>query len=158
MTARRETALIALKAALAGIAGVTGLEVHRNPHWRVDRFPTIVLYDGPQRPTTETADLKVYELRPTIEGYVRAAAGLAVAAAGDDAGAKASALYAAIVAALYADRTLGGAVFDLFEGDLDWEFVEDIGADGRAQVHLEFRLEILVKIQTAVNDPSAAPS
>lgn len=156
MTARRETALVALQAALAGVAGIAGLEAHRNPHWPIDKFPTLALWDGPQRLLTETAELKLYELRPVVEGYVRAGGGLAVEAAGADAGARLNALYDAVVRTLYADRSLGGAAFDLFEGDLDWDVVDTAGPDGAAAVHLEFRLELRVIIQTAVGDPSAA--
>lgn len=154
MATKREDALVALRAALAGISSVTGLEVFRNPHFEMDRdaMPALCLWDGGQRLVEETNELKLYELTPIVEGYVTVAAGANVETAGDAAGTALNALYGAVVLALYADRTLGGAVMDLFEGDLDWDAVEDEGA----QVHLEFTLQLRIVIQTAVNDPSAA--
>jgi len=157
MTARRETALAALNGVIDGISSIAGLQHFRNPHFEMDRFPATALWDGPMRLVEETGELKIYELSPIVEGYIRAPAGANVETAGTVAGQAANALYAAIVGAIYADRTLGavlGVGEDVFEGDLDWDVLEDEGS----QVHIEFALELRVVIQTAVNDPeSVAP-
>ncbi|BBK30309.1 hypothetical protein EDC65_2245 [Stella humosa] len=105
-----EQVLAAVEARLAAITGFPGLLVERNRDAEVDRFPTLLLIDGDQdRIGDETMGYRRVMLEFMVEGYVSAnlQSGLGPAR---------NALYAAVVAALMADPTLGGLAVDLHEG------------------------------------------
>ncbi len=140
----REQILVAVKARLATIAGVT---VERNRNRPVQAFPALVLRDGGTAPGESVTGRQGWGLQLDVEGWVSAADG-------DAAGAALSELQARVVEAFAADQTLGGLAVDVTEGETQVDL--DDGA-GRA-VTMGFSTLFTVQFWTRPFDPrTAAP-
>lgn len=155
MTTVRTQALQAIKVALQGIPGFAGLQVHRNPHWNIKRFPTVAMFDGPQRPMgeSETNSRITHEMDVLVEAYVERRAGDNIDESGDEAGDQASELHAAIVKAVFNHAPLLAVVHDLFQGPMSWDLLD--AEDGGVPAHIVVSVEVQVRFQTARDDPSA---
>lgn len=155
MTTVRTQALQAMKVALQGIPGFTGLRVHRNPHWDIKEFPTVAMFDGPQRPMvgSETNSRITHEMDVLVEAYVESRAGADIDVSGDIAGDQASELHAAIIKAVFNDAPLIAIVHDLFQGPMSWDLLD--AEEGGVPAHIVVSVEVQVRFQTARDDPSA---
>lgn len=97
----REQLVAALATRLAAIAGIAGLAVERDREHPVTAaaMPRLVIYEGDEQLSPEFSGEDGFELQLDVEGY---------AAAADMPG-----LRAAVDAAVFADRTLGGLARDI---------------------------------------------
>lgn len=140
----REAALSGLFAALGGITGVPGLNVGRNESAAVESFPTLIQVDadGSQRVLERAADVTIYAVTVTLEGYVSAAA------AGDT-GPALSDLYARTWAAAKAAERTVEAIDEMLDGDLDATIVDEEGT----APHAMFALEVEVRFATLPGNP-----
>ena len=131
-TSIREQVLAAVAARLGTIGGVT---VERNRVEPVTAFPALVMIDGGHTVTEENAGLKLYASRFDVEGYVQTTTAAEL-------GPSLSDLYAKTVAALMADRTLGGVAIDVREGELrDPEIDRTPGHAPHAAFSLAFEVD-----------------
>lgn len=105
----RETVLAAAYARLAAISSVADLTTYRNRAEALDTYPAIILRDGGHAVSQEVHGYDLVTLSCSVELYVR------TASTATNTGTLLNELYAAAKAALQADRTLGGAVFDTIE-------------------------------------------
>ncbi len=149
MTSRRESAIEAAQAALAGITSVAGLTVVRaldRPIVAAD-CPILAIDAGPGRVRDRGQGIVLWEVGLEIEGWVAAAtdAGLGPAL---------NALYAAAVKALYADVTLGGAALSLSEERLATLVDETAGHEPV----MGFELAVTIVIETAESTLETAPA
>ncbi len=140
----RERILAAIAARLAAIATIDGLAVERNRDEPVERFPSLIVIDGPQVPNDGNSGVTFYEMTVDIEGHVRAGTAAEV-------GAALTRLYAAAWRAIAAEVGLGGLATDIAEGPLSLD--DRRGSGGTPQG--AFNLEITVTYQTAAGDPFA---
>lgn len=140
--AYRETVLAAFRARLASIDGVT---VFRNRSKAVKDWPALVQFDGGHAEPVETTGETLYRLEVEVEGHVKADSD-------DGLGPAASELYAQLLDALNADRTLGGAVQDITEGDMD--ALDLPTAEGAAGV-ASFTIAFTIIFATAAGNPRA---
>jgi len=139
-TSIREQVLAALESRLGTVAGVT---VERNRVESVTEFPALVMIDGGHTVTDENTGLKLYRLRIDVEGYVEATTAAELGPALSD-------LYAKAVAALMADRTLGGIAIDVHEGELRDPEIDRTQGHGP---HAAFSLAFEVDYATNPTDP-----
>lgn len=140
--AYRETVLAAFRARLASIAGVA---VFRNRSKPVKDWPALVMFDGGHAEPVETTGETTYRLEIDVEGHVKAASD-------EGLGPAASELYAQLLDAITADRTLGGAVQDITEGDMD--ALDLPTAEGSAGL-ASFTIAFTVIYATAAGNPRA---
>ena len=148
-TSRLETAIAAVKTTLDGINTITGLSVERSRDHAVTPAdcPLLVIHPGVREQRTRVSGLGVWVVPVVIEGWVKASADSGLGPASND-------LYGRAVEALEADKTLGGAAFDLRERGL--ETALDRIAGHRAVMVFELNVEL--RVQTAEGSLSSAPA
>lgn len=140
----REQVLAALFDRLSALKPAAVKEVYRNRRKPIadQNLPALVMQDGGQSVPEELAGYTEYLLSAEIEGYVKAASD-------EDLGPAVSALYAATLAALMADRTLGGLAVDMIEGDVGIDLDRDLGSSPAGA----FLLTVSVRFWTKPADP-----
>lgn len=142
---RRASIVAAVAARLSEIAGVT---VELMPAGEPDRFPALQIYDSGHVATETSALATRYLLAIDIDGYVTRSGGAASGAAAHDA---ANDLYAATVAALMRDPSLGGLAVVIDEKGFTLDVIEL--AELRA---VKFTLSIEVEFVGNTNNPAAS--
>jgi hypothetical protein len=140
-TSIREQVMAALKAQLAGLAGVT-VERNRAEEFPADKLPALNLIDGGHAAGHGVHGLTGYLLTATIEGFAQAATGEAAATALND-------LYAKVVDLFDPDATLGGLVLRVDETRLEVEL--DRGTPEEPQA--AFSLDLELEFHTRPGDP-----
>ena len=113
-----------------------------------DDFPRLVIEEGEQDKTEETDNHKQFTASIPIMGFVKASADTALGPALND-------LYARVVEALEADKTLGLA-FVLWSGE--GPLVSDADEEKGHAPGGSFTLDWEVVYQVSVTDPYSAPS
>ena len=140
----RELALSGLKAALDGITAIAGLAVLRNESAAIENFPTLIQFDADssQRVAERAADVTIYALTVTLEGYVSAAAA-------GDVGPALSDLYARSWAAAKGAERSVEAIDEILEGDLDATIVDEEGT----APHAMFVFDVEIRFATTPDNP-----
>jgi len=140
----REKALSGLKAALDGITAIAGLAVLRNESAAIENFPTLIQFDADssQRVAQRAADVTIYALTVTLEGYVSAAAA-------GDVGPALSDLYARAWAAAKGAEGSVAAIDEILEGDLDATIVDEEGT----APHAMFVFDVELRFATTPDNP-----
>ena len=138
----RERCLAAVATALADVATTVARNTDRA--FSPDELPAAVVFDGPHAAAETFTGVASFSLDVGIELLVSGEAG----------GTALNALYADTVAALLADRTLGGVAVDLREVDLG-EPEHLTGARAVEIVSATLRVEVL--FETAEADRTALP-
>jgi hypothetical protein len=139
----REQILEAMKATLIAALPDTRIERNADRPAEHDRRPWLNLIDGSQSPPSEeTAGFKEYVMSVTLEGLVEKGDA-------DNAGTPVVQLYADALAAVMADRTVGGLAQDVVEGALDIEIDRESSASGGA-----FTLGLTITFWTRSDDPT----
>ncbi len=135
-----------LQAIVTALQTIDGVEVLRNEPMstEADGTPRLIVQDGGQSANEETYGATAYTLRAAVDGRVWAASG-------ENPGTAMNALYVQAMAALFADRTLGGLAIDLREGAMDEPALD--GETGNAIG--AFRVAIEIDFWTKSNDPTA---
>ncbi len=148
-TSRHETAIAAAVTALEGITAITGLSVERTRDRAVTRAecPLLAVHSAAREHRTRVAGLVVWVVPVTIEGWVKAAAD-------SDLGPAANDLYGRAIAALEADKTLGGAAFDLRERKL----TTALDAEPGHAPAMAFELSVDIMVETAEGSLASAPA
>lgn len=149
---RREAALAALATILQDALGPVGIPVTRNrPQnecW--DAAPTVNVTDGGHRePDDQVHGETGYLVTCWVDGFIRAEGENAVALIGP----RVSALYGAVLKSVLHDRTLGGVISDLAEGEL----VADVDTAPGHAVSAGFGLALTLRFETAPDDPYLPP-
>jgi len=113
----------------------SGVPIERNRHWRVQVYPSLLLYDGGQEEVEGENDQfgTTYELTATVRGIVTAPSAAEL-------GPALNALYARVVNAALADERLGGLCQQIDEGEL----VVGISTETGAAPTAEFDLDLVV--------------
>lgn len=144
-TSIREQILVAFKAKLTGLSGVTVYRMRRKPVDQVN-MPAVNQLDGMDRVTEEVFGYDKREMPVAVEGFAAGATDEAMASAASD-------LEARVVAAvLSGDRRLGGLCVDIAEGEAEFDADEGDGKSPEAA----FARTFLVTFFTGSGDPFAA--
>jgi len=142
-TSIREQVLAAFLTILEGITGITGLEVLRNDARDVDTFPTLILQDADssQRIDERAGGITAYSIDVVIEAFVTAGTPANI-------GAAVSALYAATWTAA-ASAVSDPNIFEVLEGDMDSQLIDEEGLPP----HAMFALEVEIKFGAVPDNP-----
>ena len=126
---------------------VKTVERDRSEPMTPDLCPALVLHTAsPATVAEETDDHVRYTVRMAVEGYARGATDAASVTA-------LNALYAETRKAIYANRTLSGAAFDITEQETDQSIDREQGHAPMAH----FAMTLKVEYQTQPGDPFTAP-
>lgn len=144
-TAIREQILVAFKARLATLPGVTVYRMRRKAVARTE-MPAVNQLDGMDEITEEVFGYDKRQMPVVAEGFVTAATDEAMASAASD-------LEAKVVQALLAsDRTLGGLAVDITLGEAAFDADDGDGKGPEAA----FSRTFVVTFFTGAGDPFAA--
>lgn len=143
----REQVLAAFQAKLAAITGIDGLTVERNRASPVQEFPKLIMRDGGHEVTEENTGMMGYRMTVDVEGFV-------AHSSDSGTGPAVNALYATVLQAVLADRTLGDLAADITETSMDINLDSE---DGHSP-HAAFNSSFVIIFYTTPGDPySLAP-
>jgi hypothetical protein len=140
VTAVRELIFAEIERRLRTISGIA--EVERMPSGDPAAFPALHIYDDGQKPGEGEAGTSEYDLTGLIEGFVEQPGGSAAHAALNE-------LYAAAVAVLMVDQTLG----DLAQTIEDGEMIVRVAHLASAR-RLGFALDFRINLRTRRGQPA----
>lgn len=138
----RELILDALESDLR--TTLTGVIVERNRDTEVERFPSVILMDGPHFLTTDNHFIDDVEMEVAVELYVQGSAG------GPNLGTLLNDLYGRVVEAMLADRQINALAIDIEEVGMDQP--EPVRAQGQGPA-MGSTVDFTVRYHRAVGDP-----